>query len=181
MELLPSGEEWPVGSTTKISLVQTKITSLLIASKIAESDLGYSHLNTTFQRNGKEGLCSVLTETIRGKPCVTKSRRTPGALSSHFEGLRTISDPLWFQLILFASDMFCKVQQKMSTAGMPCDFFLVKSNLNYTWKWKITCEKITLIFLVKIIMWMAFSAIHFFFCLSKIKVSDPSFLHSSFQ
>ena len=51
---------------------ENKAITKTMASKIAKSGLHYDHMKTAFERNGFDGLTSVLGETVNGAVRVTK-------------------------------------------------------------------------------------------------------------
>ena len=59
------------------------INKLGMGDKIAGSGLTLSHLKLSILRGGKEGLKSVLTEKVNGKPRVTATSRIIATLFSY--------------------------------------------------------------------------------------------------
>ena len=55
--------------------------------KLIGSGLTLSNLKLSIQRGGKEGLRSVLTEKVNGKPRVTTTSRIIAALFSYIENM----------------------------------------------------------------------------------------------
>lgn len=68
-------------------LIVSKVISKGMGDKIAGSGLTLSHLKLSIQRGGKEGLRSVLTEKVNGKPRVTTTSRIIAALFSYIENM----------------------------------------------------------------------------------------------
>ncbi|XP_068696144.1 DNA polymerase III PolC-type-like [Montipora foliosa] len=68
-------------------LIASKVISKGMGDKIAASGLTLSHLKLSILRGGKDGLRSVLTEKVNGKPRVTANSRIIAALLSHLENL----------------------------------------------------------------------------------------------
>ena len=68
-------------------LIVSKVISKGMGDKIAGSGLTLSHLKLSILRGGKEGLRSVLTEKVNGKPRVTKTSRIIAALFSYLENM----------------------------------------------------------------------------------------------
>lgn len=68
-------------------LIALKVISKGMGEKIAGSGLMLNHLKLSFIRGGKEGLRSVLTERINGKPRVTTSSRIIIALFNHLKNM----------------------------------------------------------------------------------------------
>ena len=68
-------------------LIASKVISKGMGDKIAGSGLTLSHLKLSIQRGGKEGLRSVLTEKVNGKPRVTATSRIIAALFSYLENI----------------------------------------------------------------------------------------------
>ena len=64
-------------------LIASKVITKGMGDKIAGSGLTLSHLKLSIQRGGKEGLKSVLTEKVNGKPRVTATSRIIAALFSY--------------------------------------------------------------------------------------------------
>ena len=65
-------------------LVQTKLLSKGMATKIAGSGLSYRHLQLAFRRDKDCGLQRLLGEVTNGKVRVTKSARIIDSLAQHF-------------------------------------------------------------------------------------------------
>ena len=55
-----------------------------MATKIARSGLNYSHLKLAYERNGFDGLSSVLGEMVNGVVCVTKHGPVIQRIVDHF-------------------------------------------------------------------------------------------------
>ena len=58
-----------------------------MASKIAKSGLHYDNLKTAFERNGFDGLASVLDETVNGAVRVTKQGKIIQNIFEYFSQL----------------------------------------------------------------------------------------------
>ena len=65
-------------------LIDKKVISTGLATKIAESGLGLQHLQLAFQRGGTDGLELVLKEKFHGKVRVTANRRILSNIVSYF-------------------------------------------------------------------------------------------------
>jgi len=68
-------------------VIALKVISKGMGEKIAGSGLMLNHLKLSFIRGGKEGLRSVLTERINGKPRVTTSSGIIIALFNHLKNM----------------------------------------------------------------------------------------------
>ena len=68
-------------------LIALKVISKGMGEKIAGSGLMLNDLKLSLIRGGKEGLRSVLTERINGKPRVTTSSRIIIALFNHLKNM----------------------------------------------------------------------------------------------
>lgn len=66
-----------IGSTTYISNP--------IATKIADSGLGFRHLLLVYRRNGTDGIRMLLKEKNNGKPSVTSCKKTIEKICEYFE------------------------------------------------------------------------------------------------
>ena len=65
-------------------LIASKAVSKGMAEKIAGSGLTLHHLQLSFERGGEDGLNSILSDHVNGKPRVTKNRRIISQLSNYF-------------------------------------------------------------------------------------------------
>ena len=65
---------------TMQSLVERKVVSRQMATKIGSSGLQLSHLTTAYSHGGRETLCQLLTEKVDGTPRVTSCKRVLNAL-----------------------------------------------------------------------------------------------------
>ena len=65
-------------------LIASKVVSKGMADKIAGSGLSLHHLQLSFERGGGDGLISILSDHVNGKPRVTKNRRIISQLSNYF-------------------------------------------------------------------------------------------------
>ena len=61
--------------------------SMGMITKIAGSGLSYRHLLLAHKRSGAEGISSLLTEKVGGKPRVTRTKRVLNAVTAHFENI----------------------------------------------------------------------------------------------
>ena len=65
-------------------LVTGNFVTNTMANKIAKSGLNYTHLRMAFDRNGYDGLLSVLGEKVNGVVQVTKQGRIIQKFFEHF-------------------------------------------------------------------------------------------------
>ena len=65
-------------------MLDSKVISVGMSSKIAESGLTLAHLHLAYQRNGKEGIKDVLSEMTDGRVRVTKSQKIIDSISGFF-------------------------------------------------------------------------------------------------
>ena len=72
-------------------MIASKTASRCICEKIAKSGLVFNHLLLAFMRGGNEGVRSLFTELVNGKPRVTRSTKIINAVSQY---LATHSDKL---------------------------------------------------------------------------------------
>ena len=70
---------------TMQSLVDRKVISKQMATKIGSSGLQLSHLTLAFRHGGKETLSQLLTEKVDGTPRVTTCKRVLSTLADHFD------------------------------------------------------------------------------------------------
>ena len=68
-------------------LEEHKAITMTMAGKIAKSGLHYDHLKTAFERNGFDGLASVLGESVDGTVRVTKQGKIIQNIFEYFSQL----------------------------------------------------------------------------------------------
>ena len=70
--------------TTLEPLLQGKVISNYMASKIEKNGLNYYHLKAAVERNGYDGLCAVLGEKVNGVVHLTKHGPTVHRIFEYF-------------------------------------------------------------------------------------------------
>lgn len=66
-------------------IVKAKKMSAGTAGKLARSGLNMQHLKLANERSPSDGLFSLLTEMVKGKPRITKSKKIIDSIKSYFE------------------------------------------------------------------------------------------------
>ena len=80
-------EEYDLVKTNIVTfncLIRDKILSKQLCKKAAASGLKLEHLKTSFERNGYDGLYSVLSEPVQGRPRVTKTKKIVEKIAQYF-------------------------------------------------------------------------------------------------